>query len=191
MKAKLLALAAFLAAAGAGVYFVDFDTGGVTAMAESFGNFEVVDKSQCSMGPCNTAQCNASRNILADAGSPCLLRLVECPVRLGQRARNQAADAGVAFPAGKYHQVQFVAVRCAAAGGGFSLGVPVDDAGFPVNAVSSVPHPCAWKPTAGATCARADGGNPGVENTMQPGNWVGAGCVRKACVEFAGESSAP
>jgi hypothetical protein len=59
-----------------------------------------------------------------------------------------------------------------------------------------VQHLCAWKPNAGAACGRInpDGGaalDPGVANTMQPASWVGAGCVRKACVEIAGESSAP
>lgn len=48
--------------------------------------------------------------------------------------------------------------------------------------------PCAWKPTAGARCTKADGGNPGVHNTMQPGEFAGPNCVRKACVLFAGES---
>lgn len=52
-------------------------------------------------------------------------------------------------------------------------------------------HSCAWKPSAGAVCTKSDGGNPGVENTMQPGTWVGAGCRPKSCVEIAGESSAP
>ncbi len=47
--------------------------------------------------------------------------------------------------------------------------------------------PCAWKPTADAECFKEDGGNPGVENTMQPGKWSGVGCVRKACTIFAGE----
>lgn len=34
-----------------------------------------------------------------------------------------------------------------------------------------------------------DGGNPidfGAENTMQPGKWVGKGCVARPCVEVAG-----
>ena len=54
-----------------------------------------------------------------------------------------------------------------------------------------VPHLCAWKPNTGAACVRLDGGNPGVANTMQPGQWIGAGCALKACVEIAGDSSAP
>lgn len=48
--------------------------------------------------------------------------------------------------------------------------------------------PCAWRPIKGADCVRFDGGDPGDENTMQAGEWFGAGCIRKACVIFAGES---
>lgn len=54
--------------------------------------------------------------------------------------------------------------------------------------------PCARRPTGvrADTCLRllADGGTVdfGDENTMQPGEWVGAGCVRTACVVLAGEA---
>jgi hypothetical protein len=54
-----------------------------------------------------------------------------------------------------------------------------------------VPNVCAWKSPDAGNCAKADGGNPGFLNTMQPGEFVGAGCILKACVEVAGESSAP
>jgi hypothetical protein len=47
--------------------------------------------------------------------------------------------------------------------------------------------PCAWKPNKTAACFTKDGGDPGVANTLQPGYWQGAGCVRKACVIFAGQ----
>lgn len=47
--------------------------------------------------------------------------------------------------------------------------------------------PCAWKPDAKSECFRLDGGDPGIENTMQAGQWSGPSCVRKACVILAGE----
>ena len=31
----------------------------------------------------------------------------------------------------------------------------------------------------------------GVAHTMQPGQWSGVGCSRKACVEIAGDNSSP
>lgn len=52
-------------------------------------------------------------------------------------------------------------------------------------------HKCAWRPLGGTNCTRIDGGNPGDQNTMGPGQFTGTGCVRKACVEIAGETSTP
>lgn len=191
MRAKLLALAAALSALGGGaVYFLGWDSAEVTRLPESFGALEVVSREHCSTSACGSAQCDAARAILADAGSPCTLRYVECPVRLGAKARAQAADAGVAFSAARYQQVRLIALRCPA-DGGFALGIPVNADGWPQFATVAAPHPCAWKPTAGAACARVDGGDPGERNTMQPGEWAGAGCVRKACVEIAGTTSDP
>lgn len=49
--------------------------------------------------------------------------------------------------------------------------------------------PCARRPKGAAksSCTLADGGDPGDENTMQNGQWKGAGCVKRACVILAGE----
>ncbi len=49
--------------------------------------------------------------------------------------------------------------------------------------------PCAWRPigTVKSLCTKIDGGDPGFENTMQNGQWVGVGCVRKACVVVSGQ----
>jgi hypothetical protein len=94
-------------------------------------------------------------------------------------------DAGVALGqrldggAHRYQQMRFVAERCPV-DGGFAVGVPVDDAGWPLFAVVVRPHPCAWRPagTLAALCLLIDAGDPGDENTM-------------ACVEVAGEDSRP
>lgn len=53
--------------------------------------------------------------------------------------------------------------------------------------------PCAWRPEGvkPSTCTKVDGGDPGDENTMLEGQWVGAGCKRKACVKLAGERDQP
>lgn len=199
MKAHLLALAAFLAAAGAGVYFVNFTDGTVSRFSGSFGGLEVVDKKQCVVTACNAAQCVAANNILADAGSSDTTRFVECPVRLGPRGRALAADAGVTLslrPDGGpalYQQVKLVALRHVRPDGGLSFGIPVDDAGWPVYTVSTSPHSCAWRPlgVAAALCKRTDGGDPGAENTLKAGEFAGAGCLLKPCFEMAGDSSAP
>lgn len=53
--------------------------------------------------------------------------------------------------------------------------------------------PCAWRargtPAKSCGLALKDGGllDVGEENTMRPGTWAGAGCLRKACVEYAGK----
>jgi len=49
--------------------------------------------------------------------------------------------------------------------------------------------PCGWRPVgmSAGLCRRTGGEDPGVENTMQPGGWLGAGCVRKSCIKYAGE----
>lgn len=193
MKARLIAIALLLGGLGAGSYFVGWNSGEVdSTLLDSFGALESYDKSQCVVSACNTAQCDAARRHLDDAGfQDAILREVECPFRIGQRARDLAADAGFALGSAKYQMLKMVAMRRPAAGGGFAFGVAVDDNGWPVEAVATSAFPCAWKPSAGATCTRVDGGNPGVENTMQAGQWAGAGCVRKACTEVAGDSSAP
>jgi hypothetical protein len=188
-KNQLLLLAAFLASAGAGtIFFVNLNTGAVDRMPDSFGNFEVLDRNLCTSSACNAAECQRALNILVDAGSQCTVRFVDCPVRLGQRARNIAADAGVVFSAAKYQQVRFVVERCPSGG----MAVPVDDNGFPIFTTQSVQYPCAWKnPDAGGVCTLTDGGDPGLFNTMQPGAFTGAGCQRKSCSEFQGDTSAP
>lgn len=52
---------------------------------------------------------------------------------------------------------------------------------------------CAWRPAGAAknSCRKRDGGDPGDENTMQEGEFAGAGCIRKACVEISGFPSGP
>lgn len=173
MKARLLAIVAALAAAGGGIYFVNWNDESQMRHA-----VEIVSFDSCSTSACNTASCLAANRHLADAGTGCTVRTAECDAR--------RVDGG-----SRYWRVEVTAMRCPRPGGGFNWAVALDDAGTPMDAVVSKTFPCAWKPNAGATCTRLDGGNPGVQNTMQPGQWTGAGCVRKACVEIAGDSSAP
>jgi hypothetical protein len=49
------------------------------------------------------------------------------------------------------------------------------------------PFVCAWRPTDGAACTQADGGDPTTRNTMQPGGFTGAGCELKTCSIIAGD----
>ncbi len=185
MKALLLAFAAYLSNQD-GIHFVTFNDATENAAADRHGSLEVVDRNACTISACNATQCIQAGNILADAGSAAVLKFADCPLRIGQRARDIASDAGLIFPAGVYQQARFIVMKV-----GTTYGVPVTDTGWPVYAVSSQAFPCAWKPVGGSNCTKLDGGNPGTENTMQSGDWVGAGCVRKACVEIAGTSSAP
>lgn len=193
MKARLVAIAALLAGLGAGSYFVNWNSGELDpTLPDSFGALESYDKSRCTSDPCNSAQCAAARRHLDDAGYPdAVLREVECPFRIGQKARDLGADAGFIFGPARYQQIRMIAIRKPALGGGFAWGIATRDNGWPLEAVVSGVFPCAWKPNDGAACSLVDGGSPGTANTMQPGDWVGAGCQRKACTEVAGDSSAP
>lgn len=173
MKARLLAIVAALAAVGGGIYFVNWNTAEIVASA-----VEIVDFNSCSTSACTTPSCIAGNNHLADAGSSCILRTAECAAR--------RLDGG-----SRYWQVEVTAMRCPRPSGGFNWSVAVNDAGILLDSAVTKQFPCAWKPNAGAACTKLDGGNPGVENTMQPGQWIGAGCVRKSCIEIAGDSSAP
>lgn len=195
MKARLVALAAFLLASGAGtLVFLNYNDGSsADSFAGGVGEFEIVTRNQCSMSNCNAAACNQAQNILTDAGmGACSIKMVDCPVRVGARARNLAADAGLRIPAGRYQEMRFIAMRCPGVDGGLAFGVPVDDAGWPTFAASVVALPCAWKSRdGGPACTKSDGGDPGFENTMQPGKFAGTDCQPKLCNEFAGDSSAP
>ncbi len=192
-RAQLLALSVLVASGiGGAVYFVNRSDAALSTMADSFGALEVVDRSQCSVSACNAAACVQAKNVLSDAGSLCTVGFLSCPVRFGRRARNLADDAGMAYGAALYQQIKVVGARCQV-DGGFAYGIPVDDAGWPIFATSVDAFPCAWRPrdAGAAVCTRLDGGDPGLENTMQPGSFTGAGCQPKSCVEIAGESSAP
>ncbi len=180
MKALLLALAAYLSARnGAGlVYWTSASYAGETGL-------EIVDRNSCSVSNCGAAQCVQANNILADAGSACTVKFVDCGLRINATARDMAADAGLIFPSGSYQQARFIAMRC-----GNALGVPVTDAGWPIYTATSQPFPCAWSNPDSGVCTGIDGG--AVENflTLRAGEFSGS-CQRKSCFEFAGDSSAP
>ncbi len=204
MKSKLIAMAVLVASFGAGrVVFVNWDSGQVDAtLPDSFGALEAYDKSLCTADPCASpavaVNCEAARRHLDDAGyTNAILREIECTFRIGQRAKDMAADAGFALSVGsdggvaKYQQIRFVAMRRPGIDGGFAYAIATKDNGWPIEAALVGTFPCAWRNDAGATCGFVDGGEPGLQNTMQAGQWVGAGCWRKSCVEVAGDTSAP
>ncbi len=186
MKARLVAIAALLTAAGAGsIFFVNWDTAQVEKLPISFGAFEVFDKSQCTTSACGTAACDIARDHLTDSGfGSCTLRFIECPVRLGQRARNLGLDAGVTFGPGKYQQVRLTAMRC-----GTALGIAVDNNGWPTYAVATGTPGCKRR-DAGvpvAQCQRVDGGNQGDENQYPASELTGAGCTPVPCGVIFGD----
>jgi len=192
MKQKLLALAALLSTA-AGLIFVSFDSTPpeVVSAPAAFGNFEVPDRNLCDISPCNTAACDLALAHLRDGGETVATpRFVECPVRVQPAFRARAFDAGVSIPAGKYHQIRFIALCKSGA-----CAVPVDDNGWPSYAVGRQAHKCAWKLNATDLCFQGDGGviderssDGGWDpNTRQPGDFTGPGCTRRSCVEIAGD----
>ncbi|MCX6951339.1 MAG: hypothetical protein NTV51_04025 [Verrucomicrobia bacterium] len=143
-----------------------------------------------------------------DAG--CVARAAEGEFLIRPAGRAWLLDAGINAP--KYARIQFPVAVCGDAGVilpdlptgkidffnpkdisiatcGARPGVcPLFGEDRPFKLVAKV---CAWKSRDAGNCTRSDGGDPGWENTMQPGQFAGAGCILKACVEVAGDSSAP
>lgn len=129
-RARLIALASAVAAAGAGsLVLVNWDT--AQPISAPPGAFELLDRSKCTVAACGANLCLQANDVLADAGSACTSRLVTCDVRIGQQARDWAADAGLVLGPQRYQRLRFVGLRCAGADGGFSFGVPMDDTGMP------------------------------------------------------------
>jgi hypothetical protein len=187
MRARLLAVAAFLAAAvGGGLFFVNWDSGAASTIADLPGGFEAYDRSKCSIAPCNAPACQQARNILADAGSADTLHLVECPVRVGVVARAVLADGGTILSASPYQQIRFIAMRDPGTG---AVAVPVDDAGWPQFAVAVGTPGCRKRPagTSLALCSRVDGGDQGDENQAPAAELTGGGCVGVPCGVIAGD----
>lgn len=127
---------------------------------------------------------------LADAGlaAPRYVRL-QFAVAIGAGKESDGGDVAILpdLPFAFIHRVQDSAITttaCAARPG----VCPLYGADRPFKVVA---HSCAWRPAGGSNCALVDGGNPGDQNTMLPGQWVGAGCRPKSCVEIAGDSSDP
>lgn len=200
MKARLLALAAFLATAGAGIYFFNLNTGAPFSLPSSFGVFEIVDRNQCTVSACGAPACDNALALLLDGGvSDATIKFVECPFRIGPRVRNLAADAGVIFSSTQYQMVKLIVMNRPTAGGGIATGIPVDDNGWPSFAVAHGTYPCAWKAAPTDDCTLIDGGviderssDGGWDpNTKLPGQFAGTNCTRKTCVEIAGDPSTP
>lgn len=192
MHQRLLALAALVAAGGAGVvYFVNFEDAKAERALVDVGSWEILDRDSCSISTCNTAQCVAAQNILTDAGSQCAPRFVDCDFRIGQRVRNLAADAGVSLSPKKYQRIRLVGLRCPV-DGGFAYGVPMTDAGWPVYATSTQTPRCVRAPLdGGTTCRRRfpDGGTRffGTGNVFPSSEAAGSNCEPCGCSVFFGD----
>ena len=168
-----------------------------------FGSYEIYE-------PAEGADPKAIQNVALDAGF--VARAAEAEFRIRDTA--WAEDGGFA---GHYARLQFpigVGVGLNRDGGNVilypdlpeSLITEVRAAGFDVATCAArpgvcqlygrkrpfvvVPHLCAWRNTPGQACIRFDGGAAPLQATMQPGKWAGV-CSLKACVEMAGDSSAP
>lgn len=190
MKARLLALAAVLAAlAGGAVKFLNWsDATTADAFTGGVGLLEIIDRSKCSVAACNATTCKQAQAILDDAGTPCTVGFVDCSVRIGAPARALAADAGFAFGPQSYQRVRLIGMRCAADGGGFAYGVPVTDAGWPIFAVTTTTPLCVRAPLDGGTsCLRAgallDGGAKffGTGNVFPATQAAGSNCQPVEC----------
>lgn len=190
MRARLLALAAAVSAAGAGsLLLVDWDTGQPVTYPP--GGFEVLDRSDCTPSVCGLAACDRANDVLADAGDPCRARLVTCDVRIGATARAWLSDAGLALGPKPYQRVQFIGLRCPAVDGGFAFGVPMDDHGLPqfMRATAVTPR-CVRATAAGCQRSERDGGFRffGLGNVFPASESNGhASCEAVGCSVFFGD----
>lgn len=196
MRARLLALVAVLSVASAGAvkFFYFSDATSADTLVGGIGLLEMVDRSTCTVAACNAAQCQQAQAILDDAGTSCKVGFVDCSVRIGQGARDLASDAGVALGPQTYQRLRIVGARCAV-DGGFAYGVPVNDAGWPVFAVSTTTPLCGRAPyDGGVDCQRdeGDGGSRfiGTGNVFPVSKAVGAQCEPVECAVFAGDDPA-
>lgn len=196
MKARLAALAAAVSLLGAGAaLFFNWESAEVEGTITSVGNWEMIDKSSCTMRLCNAPACDVARDHLADAGrASCDPRFFACDFRITQKVRNLAADAGVTLGPQKYQRLELVALRCPAIDGGFAFGVPMDDSGWPIYAVSQTVPRCVRAPLdGGLTCRRdeKDGGSRffGTGNVFPSGEAIGTGCEACGCTVVYGDSA--
>jgi hypothetical protein len=196
VKARLLALAALVAAAGAGtLVLVDWDT--AQPVKAPPGAFEILDRTSCTVAACGAQLCAQADNVLVDAGSACSTRLVTCDVRVGQQARDWAADAGLTLGAKRYQRLRFVGLRCPGADGGSSFGVPMDSTGMPQFASVTTQAPrCARAPLDGGldclrTGAAVDGGARffGTGNVFLAGEASGTQCEAVQCGVVFGDDA--
>jgi hypothetical protein len=180
MRARLLALAALVAAAGAGtLLLVDWDT--AQPVKAPPGAFEFIDRSTCAVAACGAQLCIQADNVLVDAGSACTTRLVTCDVRVGQQARDWAADAGLTLGAKRYQRIRFVGLRCPGADGGSSFSV-----------TTQTPR-CVRAPLdGGLDCLRTPpGGAPtffGTGNVFAAGEASGTQCEPVSCAVVFGDN---
>lgn len=194
-RAQIIAVAAALSALTAGtIVFLtsDADTG-IDGTLTAPAMFQMLDRSQCTPSACNAPACNLAKAVLLDAGQPCTVGFANCSARIGPIARAFAADAGVLLPPSLYQRLGFIAMRCTVPGG-FTYGVPVNDAGWPLFGVQVMTPLCVRAPLDGGnTCLRAggelDGGNRffGTGNVFPAGQAAGSNCEPVECTVLAGE----
>lgn len=197
-RARIIALATILAGLGAGtVKFLYGNAPSVAAAMQAdtvvggFGSLEVLDRSQCSVAACNAPACQQAQAVLDDAGQACAVGFVDCSVRIGAKARTLASSAGVTLGPQTYQRVRLIGMRCAV-DGGFTYGVPVDDAGWPIYAVTTATPLCVRAPLdGGLDCERdeGDGGSRfiGTGNVFPVAKGVGAQCEAVECTVFSGD----
>jgi hypothetical protein len=191
---QLIALAATLAAAGAGIYRYTTST---QALDQQWppGAFEIFDRDSCSVATCNAPLCQQADAVLADAGSSCSSRLVTCDARIGQSARDWLADAGLpALGPSRYQRIRFVGLRCAAIDGGSAFAVPMDDNGLPqFMSAAQVTPLCVRAPVDGGTACLRDRGDGdggkffGAGNVFPAGQAAGANCDQVNCTVVYGD----
>lgn len=193
-KPRLIALAAVVSAAGAGsIIFANWDTG--LPVQAPPGAFEILNKSTCTQAACGALLCLQANDVLADAGSSCTTRLGTCDFRVGQQARDWAADAGLTLGPQRYQRLRLVGLRCAGADGGFSFGIPMDDTGFPQFASVAQQTPlCVRAPLdGGGNCNRDehDGGSRffGKGNVFPAGDAIGSSCEPVNCTVMYGDNA--
>lgn len=188
MRARVIAISlALVGMAGGVIVFFNWETATVVQLYDE--DWEFVDKNKCDLNPCALNACVAAQNHIDDAGLPCVTRLADCPMRINARIRAAATANGVTLGPQTYQQLRFGVERCAADGGGFSFGIALDDAGWPMLAsVAQVTLPCVRAPLDGGTNCFRSGAFYGRGNVFPVSLATGTQCEPCACIVFFGDN---
>lgn len=195
MRQRIIAISLSLLTALAAGTIAFYNWESATPVQIYDADWEFLDKSKCALSPCLLPACVAAQDHINDAGLPCVIRFADCEVRVNAKIRAAAAANNTVLGSQKYQTLRFGAERCTV-DGGFTFGVALDDAGWPLLASAQQVTPsCMRAPyDGGLDCkklgAEDDGGARfiGEGNIINPASLAtGAQCEPCNCTVFFGD----